>query len=233
MLASFSGGVATLWRVDSKSWIEDACSRTTRNLSYDEWRQYREGPYEKTCANKPANLKDSWLVRARQGNVQEALAILQRAKELEPDSHLDPKQEVAREVAAQDSVLFGRQSVKTKPLEAFQAYQKAEGVDAYLLYANDWNNVCWYGSLQGFAKEVMLACEKAVNMAPTNPDYLDSRGLARALTGDTQNAISDFTTFQKSGHPEELKKLRRDWIQALQAGQNPFTPELLKSLASQ
>jgi hypothetical protein len=44
----------------------------------------------------------------------------------------------------------------TKPLEALQSYQKAEELDPSSVSANDWNNVCWQGSLQGFAKEVMI-----------------------------------------------------------------------------
>jgi hypothetical protein len=45
-----------------------------------------------------------------------------------------------------------------------------------------WNNLCRYGSLNGSAKEVMFACEKAVNLAPNNVYIRDSRGIARALT---------------------------------------------------
>jgi hypothetical protein len=33
--------------------------------------------------------------------------------------------------------------------------------------------------------------------------------------------------------PEELKAQRRKWIEALKAGQNPFTPEVLKALKGQ
>jgi hypothetical protein len=67
-------------------------------------------------------------------------------------------------------------------------------------------------------------------MAPTDLDYQDSRGLARAPTGDSQGAIADFESFLGSTRPETLKQQRRDWIKALQTGQNPFTPDVLKSL---
>jgi Flp pilus assembly protein TadD len=38
----------------------------------------------------------------------------------------------------------------------------------------------------------MSACEKAVALAPKNGEFRDSRGIARALTGNKQGAIEDF-----------------------------------------
>jgi hypothetical protein len=81
------------------------------------------------------------------------------------------------------------------------------GIDPALVSAIDWNNVCWQGSAQGIAREVMPACEKAVNMGPTNVSYRDSRGLARALTGDTEGAIADFQAFLDSARPDSAKSV--------------------------
>ena len=80
----------------------------------------------------------------------------------------------------------------------------------------------------------MTACDKAVSLAPEEPVleyYLDSRGLARALTGDTQGAIEDFQAFIESPYTDEEEKAKRQrWIDALRAGKNPFTKEELESL---
>jgi len=46
-----------------------------------------------------------------------------------------------------------------------------------------WNEICWTGSLLGFADRVLFAGEKAVQLIP-DPNYFDTRGLARALTGN-------------------------------------------------
>ncbi|MEQ9548299.1 MAG: tetratricopeptide repeat protein [Coleofasciculus sp. G3-WIS-01] len=76
----------------------------------------------------------------------------------------------------------------------------------------------------------MDACEKAVALAPENGEFRDSRGIARALTGDKQGAIEDFQAFIESTNWEEGKKQRQGWIDALKAGKNPFTEEEIEEL---
>ena len=49
-----------------------------------------------------------------------------------------------------------------------------------------WNEICWVGSLWGYAAKVMHACEHAVELAPDSGEVRDSRGLARGVTGDTR-----------------------------------------------
>lgn len=64
--------------------------------------------------------------------------------------------------------------------------------------------------------------------------YKDSEGLAKALTGDTQGAISDFQSYVNDPQQDAKSKLKRQqWIKALKAGQNPFTPEVLKQLKNE
>ena len=76
----------------------------------------------------------------------------------------------------------------------------------------------------------MDACEKAVAKAPEEAYILDSRGLARALTGDTAGAISDFQAFVDWTDNDKWKAERQKWIDELRAGKNPFTEEVLKGL---
>ena len=47
------------------------------------------------------------------------------------------------------------------------------------------NDVCWYGSIAGFAGAVLPACERAVQMAVDEDQWQvrDSRGVALAVTG--------------------------------------------------
>ena len=54
------------------------------------------------------------------------------------------------------------------------------------------NSVCWQGALMDFARVVMPACDAAVAAEAGNAGYRDSRGLARALTGNRRGAIADF-----------------------------------------
>ncbi|MDJ0689527.1 MAG: hypothetical protein QNJ41_13555 [Xenococcaceae cyanobacterium MO_188.B32] len=63
---------------------------------------------------------------------------------------------------------------------------------------------------------------------------LDSRGLARALTGNIQGAIDDFQEYVKSPHrAERYKSKRQQWIEALKKGENPFTDEVLEDLKNE
>lgn len=57
----------------------------------------------------------------------------------------------------------------------------------------------------------------------------DSRGIARVLTGDFEGAISDFEAYVAYTSSEEYRTLRQEWIDALRAGENPLTPEVLKN----
>ena len=59
---------------------------------------------------------------------------------------------------------------------------------------------------------------------------IDSRGLAKALIGDIEGAIIDFQVYVEWTSNKEEKTQRQEWIKALQAGENPFTDELLKEL---
>lgn len=86
-------------------------------------------------------------------------------------------------------------------------------------------------ALRGRAANVMFACERAVELAPSVGSIRDSRGLARALTGDRSGAIADFAFFVEQlrpGHPTRVE--REAWIVALRAGRDPFTPAVLERL---
>jgi hypothetical protein len=106
------------------------------------------------------------------------------------------------------------------------------------------NSLCWHGSLMGYAARVISACDRAVAVAQSREKdfYRDSRGVARAITGNDQGAIADFQSFiqwttsdnaKASFDVSDLQKRiarRQTWIQALQKHQNPFTPDLRQQL---
>jgi len=99
--------------------------------------------------------------------------------------------------------------------------------------AEAYNNFCWYGSLLGKAKSVLSVCEKAVSLSPDAAYIRDSRGLARALTGDYQGAILDFQYFvdhPESGIDPNHVKERILWIASLKNGNNPFDANELHHL---
>jgi tetratricopeptide (TPR) repeat protein len=101
------------------------------------------------------------------------------------------------------------------------------------------NSLCWFGSLEGFAAEVMPACERAVALAPESrlAGMRDSRGLALALTGKTDEAIPDFQALvdwcKQNGCYDTDGSQREQWIADLKSGKNPFNEQVLQSLLTQ
>ena len=95
------------------------------------------------------------------------------------------------------------------------------------------NAICWRGSLDGCAARVLPMCERAVALLPSAPELRDSRGLARALTGNVAGA-RDFAAFIASmGEKGQLADRAADrevWIAALRAGRNPFDAVTLAAL---
>ncbi|NEQ08243.1 MAG: hypothetical protein F6K37_20505 [Moorea sp. SIO4E2] len=165
---------------------------------------------------------------AEEGDVDGAIAKFKKAQEWNSDLEFDPE-EKARAIA---KVKQGEQLARKGQLtKALSLYKQAQKLDPNLeISAYDWNSICWFGSLHGYAAEVIDACEKAVAKDPENGGILDSRGLARALTGDTAGAISDFQAYVDWSDHDESKEQRQKWIDELRAGKNPFTEEVLKSL---
>ncbi len=96
------------------------------------------------------------------------------------------------------------------------------------------NRLCWYGSLAGYVAEVMGSCNRVVELEPEHGGYRDSRGLARALTGDYVGASDDFEFFvnwlQENDRYEEGGQKRETWIKMLSEGKNPFSTTVLRDL---
>ncbi|VXD15041.1 WD40 domain-containing protein [Planktothrix paucivesiculata] len=114
---------------------------------------------------------------------------------------------------------------------AIKYYNQAIYLDKTLdISVKQWDSLCWNGSLNGSAKDVLYACENAVKLSPNNGNIRDGRGLARALTGDFKGAIEDFKYFVEWTNDDEMKAQRQGWIKELKAGKNPFTPEVLEKL---
>ncbi|MEA5552055.1 CHAT domain-containing protein [Anabaena cylindrica UHCC 0172] len=128
--------------------------------------------------------------------------------------------------------------------EAITAYKEAQQFAPTEIFAESWNILCWDGSLNGFANQVINACEKAVEIEPENATFKDSRGIAKALTGDMEGAIKDFEVFIKwidkelENNPsydnekvfKKLKDQRQYWIDSLSKGNNPFTVREVENL---
>jgi WD40 repeat protein len=139
-----------------------------------------------------------------------------------------------------DAVSYAASLVQADdPEGAGGAYRRAVGWATDAGEAAACNRVCWYGGLDGYARDVLPACGCAVEAAAPEerPFYRDSRGLARARSGDRRGAIEDFAAFAQTVAGEAsgsaAAQQRKAWIEALQAGRDPFDEPTLRALRQQ
>ncbi|QHG20757.1 ribosome assembly protein 4 [Nostoc sp. ATCC 53789] len=166
---------------------------------------------------------------AQAGDLESAVVDFQKALKLDSKLEIEPRTKAA-------SILFEEGTslvIQEKFKEALEAYDKAQAFDSKIeISAENWNSLCRQGSLKRQANIVLPACNKAVALSPSDRNIQDSRGLARALTGDTKGAIADFEAYiaQADG---DTKAQRQRWVKELRAGKNPFTDAELKKLREQ
>ncbi|HEX5692074.1 MAG TPA: hypothetical protein VFX76_18795, partial [Roseiflexaceae bacterium] len=103
--------------------------------------------------------------------------------------------------------------------------------------ARSWAALCRAGGLSNTLEEVRKACDRAVALAPDDGRAHDSRGLVRARANDLRGAIEDFRAYlawapQNGEDPRRIAR-RETWVRELEAGQNPFRPEVIQELRSQ
>ncbi|MBD2651131.1 nSTAND1 domain-containing NTPase [Nostoc foliaceum] len=231
-------GTARVWRVDSLDvllsrgcqWLNDYLVLNPKDLQT-----------LTVCQNK-SNLMAAapFMVKegendARAGSTESAIATFQTAFQWNPNLKFDPKvkaAEFANKGKAERLIQEGERIVKeNKVQQAVEYYNEAQKLDPQIeISADSWNTLCRQGSLRKKANLVIFACDKAVQLQPYSASIRDSRGLARALTGDTKGAIADFEAYIAQVDDKDTKAQRQRWVKELKAGKNPFTDEELKKL---
>ena len=98
------------------------------------------------------------------------------------------------------------------------------------------NGLCWGYALDGESQAALPYCEAAVAADPTGSSF-DSRAIVYSDLGRASDAVSDlkqYVLWVQSEHPELYAKYHgpeaEGWIAALEAGANPFTPEVRAAL---
>jgi WD40 repeat protein len=145
-----------------------------------------------------------------------------------PDEKYHPTFPQGLLMRAHEAALEGKsQAAEAAYRELTQIVSKSKNADLN-------RQVGVWGVLDGFAPVVAAACEKAVAMAPpeTAWEYRDVRGVARALTGRTADAIADLEAYVQRAEGEKLRT-REAWLEKLKAGQNPFDTGALEALRTE
>ena len=94
--------------------VAEACTRLTRNLTWQEWNeQVGNQPYEKTCPNLPVHRSviEEGMNRASAKDIDNAVKVFNRVLEIEPNTDLNPDTEeidknpevLAQQIAKQGS----------------------------------------------------------------------------------------------------------------------------------
>lgn len=178
---------------------------------------------------------------AQQGEITGAVTRFKQALELDSTLDIDPEAEAERNYV---SGLIDRWRFLAQAGDipsAIAIYREALTIDPELetnpYAAQSANDLCWFGALSGYVTQILDACETAVRLAPNDGNIRDSRGLAYALTGNTTEAIADFTFALKYAEQEGLGNdfiaKRSAWLADLKAGIDPaiiFDAATLESL---
>ncbi len=165
---------------------------------------------------------------ALQQNFNAAVVKFQEALALDAGLHFNPANRTRRIIA---NVLMikadnlARQGKIEQALAIYEQIPNGIKISPYF-----WKNLCWYGSLQEQAFEVMDICAKAVELEPENEWYRRTRGINSALNGDTQGAIEDFQFFVEKTPYNDFKQQVQDWLDKLRHCENPFTPIVIQKL---
>ena len=174
---------------------------------------------------------------ARAGKQPEAITLYRKAQSRNPGLKFDPAtkaQQLTSQGAAERLIDESTSHAKRGEVkDALSAVSQAQALYPQVkITVDDWDNLCWYGSLHGSPRNVLFACEKSVAMAPQDElgYYRDARGVARAMTGNTAGAVADFQAYTRWITESKRKAKRQRWIKDLQAGRNPFTPAEIKKL---
>jgi tetratricopeptide (TPR) repeat protein len=169
--------------------------------------------------------------QARPGDLEGAIQGFKTAQQWDPSLVFDPVTHATANQRQGEADLLLQDK---HPDRALTKLNEALSLQPDLaIPADTWGRICWDGSLNGQAALVLPACHKAVTLVPNNEYIRDSRGLARALTGDKPGAIQDFQFFVSQTADAKLKAQRQGWIKGLQAGKPPsaiFTPKALEQL---
>ncbi|MBN3897857.1 MAG: ribosome assembly protein 4, partial [Nostoc sp. NOS(2021)] len=225
-----------IWNLDLDKLVKDGCGLLNNYLVV-----HPEVLEELTECQTPPRLMQAATVLVIQGeklarneDVDNAITKFRQAQQWDTNLRFEPQakaQEFVNKGKAERSVDEGNSRLQEKKFkEALAAYTAALKFDPKAeILTSSWNTLCRNGSLQKQAADVLPACEQAVALVPDGKNR-DSRGLARALTGDTQGAIEDFEAYIAQTEDKDSKAQRQRWVKDLRAGKNPFTDAEIKKL---
>jgi tetratricopeptide (TPR) repeat protein len=105
------------------------------------------------------------------------------------------------------------------------------------LFPDNWyaqSHHCWYHTLFDPVPVTPASCERAIDLAPADRGSPFAwRAVIRGRAGDLEGAAEDLRMalkrWEQSGRGGAVVASRRKWLEALEAGQNPFDEAMLEA----
>ena len=171
--------------------MRTACTRVGRTLTADEWMSYfRLQPYESLCEFPvdSRQLLEIEIAHAHSGNAAQALQAARQLGELEDTRGLDPLRVMTAAIAQMkiQNADIAREHIRLA-VRLAGAVERDRRADVS-------NDVCWQGSMNGFAADVVKVCDDAVNLASDADEirFLTEAAIAYARMGNRRVAGDRF-----------------------------------------
>jgi hypothetical protein len=105
--------------------------------------------------------------------------------------------------------------------------------DAIAVLPDQWwphSHRCFYNAMLADAVLALDSCDRSIALAPDDPAVAyERRAIARAMTGDRAGAIADLqvslAAYARNDDTPWQIAVRRRWLETLQGGGDPFTPD--------
>jgi tetratricopeptide (TPR) repeat protein len=164
----------------------------------------------------------------QRGNLEEVEKNYQQLLALNPESKFDPEDRARQEIAK--ALIYKAETfVRQKKVEdALTTLEEAKKLHSAVKISDEiYAELCWSGVLEDKAQLVLEACEISVKNNPEHGGMRDSRGVARAMTGNLEGVIQDFKHYVEwapsRDRPQARIDRRKRWIEQLDNGKNPFS----------
>ncbi|MDX2256139.1 MAG: hypothetical protein NW214_11530 [Pseudanabaenaceae cyanobacterium bins.39] len=192
-----------------------------------------EAKYKKVAA---LSLVTEARAKVISGYPDEAESIFLEAQKLDSSISFDPKIDIEPYLILKSERLAQEGKIK----DAKAVYSQVQNLNLKAtISANFWFTLCWNGILYDSAKDVIFACDNAVKLKPDNEYYFQYRAIAKAIAGQTDEAIADFENYLKQTYSKRLRSLLfvirgadylkfsdeqvTKWLEELREGKQPIT----------
>ena len=241
-LASASEDLSLRIWLEFPSYRQEACTISNRNLTLTEWNTYigENYSYQKTCANLQLPSEFTQEIVSALSSISDSSILFDLDNLQKGLVKLNNKiEELVERFGEEENIGISNELRRIASQSTNRALTN-EDLSEVVKLMSTWtltfqesgrsNNLCWRGSLEGFAEQVSTVCEQAVDLRPS-AGILDSRAVNYVIRGQDfyQKAIEDLQPFITERTGDEQQS-RQEWAACMEQGKYPFTDEIIEYL---